>query len=94
MIEFTNEMVTKFKDKPVDVIGINHDPLVKLRTMRTDGTVKWRNLSDPTNLIARSYRVGTWPMVYVLDHERQIHYAGGLGSFVELTAETLAEEIK
>ena len=62
--------------------------------MRAEGKVKWRNLSDPDNLLARNYRIGSWPMVYVLDHKRRIHYSGGLGSFAELTAEALIEEIK
>lgn len=94
VIEFTNEMTAKFKGKPVNVVGINHDPLDKLRALRADGTVTWRNISDPQNRLARDYRVGNWPMVYVLDHQRRIHYAGGLGSFAELTADALAAEIK
>lgn len=93
-IDYTNEMAAKFKDKPVLVLGINHDPLEKLKAMRADGTVNWRNLSDPDNQLAKSYRVGTWPMVYVLDHKRRIHYAGGLGSFAEFTADALADEIR
>ncbi len=93
-IQYTNEMAAKFKDMPVDIIGINHDPLAKLRAMRVDGTVKWRNLSDPTNQLAKDYRVGSWPKVYVLDHKQQIHHVGVLGSFAELTAVALISEIK
>jgi hypothetical protein len=40
------------------------------------------------------YRVGSWPLAYVLDGERKIHYAGAPGSFVELTAEALLAEAK
>lgn len=94
VIEFTNEMVSKFIGKPIQVIGINHDPLARLRAMRLDDTVKWRNLSDPTKQISGNYRIANWPMVYVLNHKREIQYAGGLGSFAELTADALAEEIK
>ena len=90
-IEFTNEMVTKFKDKPVIILGINHDPVDKLKAMRADGTVTWRNLSDPKNQLAKNYRVGSWPMVYVLDQKGQIRYSGALGSFTELTANALLE---
>jgi len=94
VIEFTNEMTAKLKGKPVEVIGINHDPVEKLQALRKEGTVTWRNLSDPNNLLARDYRVGVWPMVYVLDHQRRIHYAGALGSFAELTADALAGEAR
>ncbi|MDX1680922.1 MAG: TlpA disulfide reductase family protein [Akkermansiaceae bacterium] len=91
-IEFTNEMATNFAGKPVQIVGINHDPADKLKAMRADGTVTWRNLSDPQNLLAKNYRVGSWPMVYVLDQKGKIRYSGGLGSFAELTANALLEE--
>lgn len=94
VIEFTNEMVSKFKGKPIQVIGINHDSLARLRAMRVDDTVKWRNLSDPAKQIGGNYRIVNWPVVYVLNHKQQIQYTGGLGSFAELTADALAEEIK
>jgi hypothetical protein len=57
--------------------------------MEADGTVNWRNLSDPSRKLAGEYRVGSWPLAYVLDGERKIHYAGPQGSFVELTADAL-----
>ena len=44
--------------------------------------------------LAKEYRVGSWPLVYVLDGERKIHYVGAPGSFVELTAEALLAEVK
>ena len=94
VMNFTNEMHAKFKDKPVLILGVNHDPVAKLRELRANGDVTWRNLSDPSNQLARAYRVGNWPMVYVLDHQQRIQYAGGLGSFVELTADALIAEIR
>jgi hypothetical protein len=38
--------------------------------------------------------VASWPLVYVLDGERKIHYAGTPGSFAELTTDALLAEIK
>jgi len=89
LIEITTEMIRKFQDRPFVVIGVNHDPLQKLRAMEGDGSVTWQNLSDPSNKLAAEYRVGSWPLVYVLDGERKIQYAGTQGSFAELTAEAL-----
>jgi peroxiredoxin len=94
VIEITAELERKFKGKPFTVVGVNHDSLEKLRSMEADGTVSWRNFSDPANQLAREYRVAGWPLVYVLDGERKIHYAGAPGSFAELTAEALLSEIK
>jgi peroxiredoxin len=89
VIQITAEMDRKFKGRPFAIIGVNHDPIDKLRSLEASSTVTWRNFSDPTNQLAGEYRVGSWPLVYVLDGERKIHYAGPQGSFAEATAEAL-----
>ena len=94
VVEVTTAMEKKFKGRPLAIIGVNNDPVDKLRTLQADGTVPWTNFSDPENQLAKEYRVGTWPLVYVLDGERKIHYAGAPGSFAELTAEALLSEAK
>lgn len=94
VVQITAQMTRKFQGQPFVVIGVNCDPLEKLRAMEADGSVTWRNLSDPANQLAAEYRVGSWPLVYVLDGERKIHYSGAPGSFAELTAEALLGEIK
>lgn len=93
IIQMTNNMVNKFKGRPVVILGVNHDPLEKLRSMKSDSTVTWQNFSDPENKLADEYRVTSWPTVYVLDGERKIHYIGTQGTFAELTAEALLSEI-
>lgn len=94
IVEITTAMEKRFKGKPFAIMGVNDDPTEKLRILQADGTVPWTNFSDPENKLAKEYRVGNWPLVYVLDGERKIHYAGAPGSFVELTAEALVAEIK
>ena len=94
VVQITRDMVKKFQGRPFVVIGVCNDPLPKLRALEADSTVTWQNLSDPANKLAAAYRVGAWPLVYVLDGERKIHYAGAPGSFVDLTAEALLSEIK
>jgi peroxiredoxin len=94
VIQITSGMLGKFKGRPFVVLGVNHDPVEKLRSMEADGTVAWRNFSDPENKLAVEYRIGSWPWVYVLDGERKIHYTGTPGSFAELTAEALLSETK
>ena len=87
-------MAGKFKGRPFVVIGVNQDPKEKLRDLEADGTIPWINFSDPANKLAAEYRVGARPLVYVLDGERKIHYAGAPGSFAELTVEALLSEMK
>ena len=94
VVQITRDMQTKFQGRPIVVIGVNHDPIKKLRELEGAGTVPWRNLSDPTNKLAAEYRVGSWPLVYVLDGERKVCYAGPPGSFAEATAEALLPPVK
>ena len=85
---------TKLKGKPFFVLGVNNDSLEKLRVLEGNDTVTLKSLSDPANKLADTYRVGIRPLVYVLDGERRIHYAGAPGSFAELTAEALLSTVK
>jgi len=94
VVEITNRLTEKLKGKPFTVLGVNNDPLEKLRTLEGNSTVTWPNFSDAENKLAAEYRVGTLPLVYVLDGQRKIHYAGAPGSFAELTAEALLSENK
>lgn len=93
-VEMADAMIARFRGRPFILIGVNQDPLVQLRALQENGRVDWPNFSDTDGKLAGEYRVGTLPLAYVLDHERKIHYAGPLGSFVELTAEALLGEIR
>lgn len=94
VIRMMAETDRRFKGRPFAIVGVNHDPLEKLRALEADGTVPWKNFSDTTKQLAGEYRVGTWPLVYVLDGERKIHYAGNPGSFAEATVDALLAEKK
>jgi peroxiredoxin len=94
LVEFTTAMEKKYKGQPLAILGVNNDTVEKLRALQADGTVPWTNFSDPENKLAKDYRVGTWPLAYVLDKERKIHYAGAPGSFAEITAEAILAEKK
>jgi peroxiredoxin len=83
------ETDARMKGKPFVLLGINNDTIEKLRMLEGNDTVTIKSLSDPDNKLANAYRIGTRPMIYVLDGERRIHYTGAPGSFAELTAEAL-----
>jgi len=82
----------EFKGKDIEIIGINMDNPLTLRRHIGDGTVTWRNFSDPKQIITKLYRIEQWPQVYVLDHEHKIQYRGEPGAFVKITALDLAEQ--
>jgi len=92
LVAMTRAMKERFAGKPFEVIGVNRDSREALRSMQASGEVAWPNFSDPDNTLGAQYRVAVWPLAYVLDGERKIHYVGGMGSFVELTAAAVLEE--
>jgi peroxiredoxin len=94
VVDITTALQKRLVNQPLAIMGVNNDPLEKLRKLQADGTVPWTNFSDPENRLAKEYRVGTWPLVYVLDGNRKIHYSGPPGSFANLTAEALLGESK
>ncbi len=94
VIEITREIEGKFANRPLSIIGVNNDPLEKLRSLEADGTVTWKNFSDPDQKLAREFRVAARPLVLVLDRSQKIQYTGTPGSFVELTADALLAEEK
>lgn len=82
----------RFKGKDFEVVGVNSDPLPTLRKLQADGRVDWPNFSDPGNELGQVYRVGAWPLTYVLGPDRKIHYIGSTGTFAELTAAAVLDE--
>lgn len=91
VVDMTTALQKEFQGRPLVVLGVNNDTVEKLRKLESDGTVPWKSFADPDNQVANQYRVGSRPIVYVLDGERRIHYVGTPGSFVEATAEALLE---
>jgi peroxiredoxin len=81
----------RFAGKSFEVVGVNNDSREALRDMQQQKNVDWPNFSDPENLLGKEYRVGNWPLAYVLDGERKIHYFGAMGTFAELTAAAVLE---
>jgi len=95
ILEMASTLRKKFAAKPFALIGVNNDPTATLRDMcKQPELVTFPNFSDPQNRLAHEYRIGAWPMAYVLDGERKIHYAGPPGPFVDITVTALLEETK
>lgn len=94
LLEMARIMRERFTGKPFEVVGVNRDPQAQLRELQASHHIEWPNFSDPENKLGAQYRVAAWPLAYVLDGKRNIHYVGPVGSFVELTAAALLEEKK
>jgi len=92
IIEFFNAMQGRMRGRPMEILGVNIDDTAVLRPIEADGTITWRNISDPGARVAHEFRITSTPICFVLDKERVIHHIGSPGSFIELTAMALLEE--
>lgn len=95
ILQMATSLEKNFSGKPFVVIGVNNDPVETLREMQKQpDLVTFPNFSDPQNRLANDYRIGSWPLAYVLDAERKVAYAGPPSSFVGLTAAALLDPPK
>jgi len=94
VMDITRKLQQNFRDRGVTVVGVNLDPVATLRELegRAENPVSWKSFADPDGKVAREYRVSATPVVYVLDANRKIHFAGLPGAFVDLTVEALLSE--
>lgn len=91
-IKILRELHQELQGKNAVVIGVNQDHALTLRKMTGDGETPWRNFSDSTRSIAKSYRISEWPVVFVLDGERKIQYVGAPGAFVNIAVDSLLKK--
>lgn len=89
VIDLTNQLVTKYHDQPVTVLGVTNEEVANIRNLQATDVIRWNNLHDPDGKLAHQYRIRSKPSVFVLDGERTIHYVGLPGSFAELTVDAL-----
>lgn len=91
VLRMVSDVKRRYAGKPVEVVGVNLDPIATLRAMEADGLVTWRNFSDATGALAGQFRVASLPQVFLLDGERKVSYSGLPGSFADLTCDALLE---
>ena len=91
VIQLTNRLVDKYVGKPVEIIGVTPEAHTRIRELQADGSIKWNNIIDSAEKIAREYKVAVRPLVIVLNEKGIIEYTGLPGSFVDLTVDALLE---
>ena len=88
-IGITNLMSAKYADKPVAILGVTPEALDRIRELQGDGSIKWNNIIDPADKLAKEYRIAARPAVLVIGPAGKIEYTGLPGSFAELTVDAL-----
>lgn len=91
VIGLTNQLVEKYADKPVSVIGITPESLVEVRKLQADEIIKWNNIIDSKNEISSLYLIKARPAIFVIDSAGKIAFSGLPGSFVELSIDALLQ---
>jgi peroxiredoxin len=90
------ESLTKFSresDGKVVIVGVNNDAVENLRTFQREDAdlLDFPNFSDPRGELATVYRVGAWPLAYVIDANGAIAYSGIPGAFMQAAVKGLLE---
>lgn len=88
-IGITNQMAIKYADKPVAILGVTPEALGRIRELQADGSIRWNNIIDPTDKLAREFRITVRPTAFVIGANGKIEYTGLPGSFAELTVDAL-----
>lgn len=88
-IGITNLMAVKYADKPVAILGVTPEALDRIRELQGDGSIKWNNIIDPADKLAKEYRIAARPAALVIGPAGKIEYTGLPGSFAELTVDAL-----
>ena len=88
-IGLTNQMAVKYEGKPVAILGVTPESLDRISELQADGSIRWNNLIDPADKLAREYRIAARPAAFIIGPDGKIEYAGLPGSFAELTVDAL-----
>lgn len=89
IIGLTNQMTVKYAGKPVAIVGVTPEAIGRIRELQADGSIRWNNIIDPEDKLAKGYRVAVRPAVLIIDPAGKIEYTGLPGSFAELTVDAL-----
>lgn len=90
-------LVSKLKDEPFALVGVNSDPAERYRSVVEKGEVTWPSFWDGGHTqgpIATKWAVWGWPTIYILDHEGIIRAKGLRGAQMEEEVKRLLQEMR
>ncbi len=95
MLPHERSLVEELKDQPFAIVGINSDPVDKLKELVKDGTTTWRNFTNEQangRKISDEWGVTGWPTLYLVDHKGVIRHKGLRGEQMEKAIKELLAE--
>ena len=87
-------LVDDFRGQLFVLLGVNSDPLERLREVETSGTVTWRSWwdgGDTSGPIATRWGIRGWPTIYLIDHEGVIRFRNVRGQALDEAIGALVE---
>jgi thiol-disulfide isomerase/thioredoxin len=84
MYPLERKLVKQYANQPFALLGINCDEPARFRRVLAQKTVTWLNWHDgPAGPIGQTWRIESFPTLYVLDHEGKIRYINVRGEDLE-----------
>ena len=85
MVPHEVDLVTKMKDRPFELVGVNGDPELTDDVKKTieEKKITWRSFKNQqagAAPLSETWEIGGWPTIYVIDHKgviKHIQLGGG-----------------
>ncbi len=77
MFDYERELVTRYRNRPFALVGVNSDPKSRLKTAQSDRNLTWRSFWDGGTTrgpISTIYQIEQWPTIVIIDAEGVIQY--------------------
>lgn len=93
MYPHERSLVTKYKDRPFVILGVNGDDPARLKAICEKNELTWRSWASGTKgPIVQQYKVRSWPTIFVLDKDGIIRYKNVRGDTLENAIESLVKQ--
>ena len=97
MLPHERSLVQRLAGQPFALIGINSDPIDKLKEAVAKENISWRSFWDggtTTGPIATAWNVSGWPTIYVIDHKGVIRFKSVRGEAMDDAVDALLAELQ
>ena len=93
MIPHERSLVTKYKDRPFALIGVEcYDKRAAAKKFAEKKKINWRSFLDEKGNIANAWGVNGFPTIYLIDHEGVIREVDPWGKELDDAIERLVKK--
>ncbi len=92
VLDVMRKVGDRLKGTSAVLIGVSKDSSNQVRATKVSGGAPWRTLLDENGKIHKDYRVGSVPLVYILNGKRELQYVGVPGGVLLMTLDGMLGE--